>query len=157
VTCSCCGRDYDDRMVARLDGREDVAVCRGCLEQLLGRVGVSSTPALPVQDLRKAVAFYEAAGFGVRIYEGDGAREPGFAFVDFDGQSVFDLDLASHIDPARNGGGCYIVTNDVDAWHARMSAAGLPVTLVQEQPWGMREFTLADPSGNHLRIGRGTG
>jgi uncharacterized glyoxalase superfamily protein PhnB len=144
-------------MVARLDGREDVAVCRGCLEQLLERVGVSSTPTLPVLDVRKAAAFYEAAGFGVRIYEGDGAREPGFAFVDFDGQSVFDLDLASHIDPARNGGGCYIVTNDVDAWHARMSAAGLPVTLVQEQPWGMREFTLADPSGNHLRIGRGTG
>jgi uncharacterized glyoxalase superfamily protein PhnB len=144
-------------MVARLDGREDVAVCRGCLEQLLERVGVSSTPTLPVLDVRKAAAFYEAAGFGVRIYGDGDAREPGFAFVDFDGQSIFDLGLAAHIDPTRNGAGCYIVTKDVDEWHARLSAAGLPVTPIQDEPWGMREFTLTDPSGNRLRIGRGTG
>src|SRR6266536_5330952 len=48
------------------------------------------------------------------------------------------------------------VRRHVDAWHARMSAAGLPVTPLQEEPWGMREFTLTDPSGNHLRIGRAT-
>ncbi len=144
-------------MVARLDGLEDVAVCRGCLERLLERVGVTSTPTLPVLDVRKAVAFYEAAGFGVRIYEDDQSSESGFAFVDFDGQSVFDVVLVAQIDPARNGAGCYIITKDVDVWHARMSAAGLPVTPVQEEPWGMREFTLTDPSGNRLRVGRGTG
>lgn len=27
------------------------------------------------------------------------------------------------------------------------------VTPIGDQPWGMREFTLTDPSGNHLRIG----
>jgi uncharacterized glyoxalase superfamily protein PhnB len=29
------------------------------------------------------------------------------------------------------------------------------VTALADEPWGMREFTLTDPSGNHVRIGRG--
>jgi hypothetical protein len=28
------------------------------------------------------------------------------------------------------------------------------VTAIADQPWGMREFTLTDPSGNAVRIGR---
>lgn len=36
-----------------------------------------------------------------------------------------------------------------------MSEAGLPITSLADQPWGMREFTRTDPSGNHIRIGRG--
>ena len=41
-----------------------------------------------------------------------------------------------------------------DDWHARFVTAGLPVTAIDDMPWGMHEFTLTDPSGNHLRIGR---
>jgi uncharacterized glyoxalase superfamily protein PhnB len=123
---------------------------------LAGQLGVSSTPTLPVTGLPEAVAFYERAGFGVRVYT-DPSGQPGdFAFVDFAGQSVFDLDVVD-IDPARNGAGCYLIVQDVDGWHARMTAAELPVTPVADQPWGMREFTLTDPSGNHIRIGRSLG
>jgi hypothetical protein len=46
---------------------------------------------------------------------------------------------------------------DPDDWHARMTAADLPVTPIADQPRGMREFALTDPSGNHVRIGRGLG
>jgi predicted enzyme related to lactoylglutathione lyase len=154
VICSCCGHDREDRVVARLDRSQEVAVCRECLGQMLRRVGVTSTPTLPVLDMRKASEFYKAAGFGVRTYEDRKLGEPGYAFVDFEGQSVFDLDLVPHINPTTNGAGCYIVTKDVDDWHARMSAAGLKVTAVKPEPWGMREFTLTDPAGNQLRIGR---
>jgi uncharacterized glyoxalase superfamily protein PhnB len=35
-----------------------------------------------------------------------------------------------------------------------MSFARVPVTPLVDQPWGMREFALTDPSGNRLRIGR---
>ena len=89
----------------------------------------------------------------------DDNGEPGggFAFVDFDGQSVFDLDAADDLDPSRNRAGCYLIANDADAWRARMLDAGLPVTPIADQPWGMREFTLCDPSGNRVRIGRGSG
>ena len=38
-----------------------------------------------------------------------------------------------------------------------MTTADLPVTPIADQPWGMREFTLIDPSGNHVRIGRTLG
>ena len=107
--------------------------------------------------MEEAVAFYERAGFGVRTYRdetGDGGD--GFAFVDVDGQSVFDLDAAAGMDPAANRAGCYLITQDAETWHARMLAGGLPVTPIADQPWGMREFTLTDPSGNQVRIGHST-
>jgi uncharacterized glyoxalase superfamily protein PhnB len=153
MSCSCCG---EERQVVALQSREDVQVCRFCVEWLASQVGVTSTPTLPVVNMGEAVDFYESAGFGVRLYT-DETGEPGdFAFVDFDGLSVFDLDVVD-IDPLRNGGGCYLIVPDVDDWHGRMVSAGLPVTPVADQPWGMREFTLTDTSGNHVRIGRSCG
>ena len=152
MSCSCCG---EDKPTVALRSREDVELCRDCIEWLLGRVGVMSTPTLPVVDIAEAVSFYERAGFGVRIYRDEnGDSGDGFAFVDFEGQSVFDLDGAPDLDSSANHAGCYLITGDADAWHARMAQAGLPVTALADQPWGMREFTLADPSGNRVRIGR---
>ena len=137
-----------------LPSRDDVRLCRDCVEWLAGKLGVVSTPTLPVKDLREATAFYERAGFGVRVYkEDDNDPGDGFAFVSYDDQSVFDLDVVD-IDPPANRAGCYLVVQDADAWHARMAADDLPVTTLEDQPWGMREFTLTDPSGNHVRIGR---
>ena len=131
-------------------------LCRNCVGWLAGQVGVDSTPTLPVIDMAEAVAFYERAGFGVRIYEDENGNQGDFAFVDFDDQSVFDLDVVA-IDPKRNGAGCYLIVNEADDWHARMSAQGLPLTPIADQPWGMREFTLTDPFGNNVRIGRNIG
>jgi len=39
---------------------------------------------------------------------------------------------------------------------SRFTAAGLPVTPVQDMPWGMHEVTLTDPNGNNIRVGRTT-
>ena len=50
----------------------------------------------------------------------------------------------------------YIITDDVVAWHGRLATAGLPVTAVEDKSWGMREFTLTDPSSNNIRIGTST-
>jgi uncharacterized glyoxalase superfamily protein PhnB len=136
-----------------LRSRADVELCRDCLEWLLGRIGVSSTPTLPVRDMREAIDFYQAAGFGVRAYVDGTDTDPGFAFVDYDGQSVFDLDGVPDLDPTANHAGCYLVVDNADAWHARIARAGLPATDLADQPWGMREFAFDDPSGNHVRIG----
>lgn len=154
MTCACCGKD---KRTEPLRSRDDVALCRDCLEWLLGRIGVTSTPTLPVLDLPDAVAFYERAGFSVRVYRDEhGEGGEGFAFVDFEGQSVFDLDAAPDLDPAANRAGCHLITTEADTWHARMQSEDLPVTALADQPWGMREFTLTDPSGNRVRIGRGS-
>ena len=146
MECSCCGLERDP--VTALQCDVEVKLCRPCIEWLRQRSGtIDSTPTLPVVDMNIAVEFYERAGFDVERYD------DGFAFVEGDGSSVFNLDLAEHIDPARNGAGCYLVVPDPDAWHQRLTAADLPVTAIEKMPWGMREFTLTDPSGNHLRIG----
>ncbi len=71
------------------------------------------------------------------------------------GLLLFDLDADPDMDPTVNHAGCYLITEDAEAWHARMFTVGLPVTPLADQPWGMREFTLTDPSGNQVRIGRG--
>jgi Glyoxalase/Bleomycin resistance protein/Dioxygenase superfamily len=138
-------------MVAALQCRDDIKVCRVCIGWLMRRAGgVDVTPMLPVADMNVACEFYETAGFDVRRYD------DGFAFVSLDDQSVFDLDLIETTNPASNGAGCYIITDDVDAWRDRLVAASLPVTPVEDMPWNMHEFTLTDPSGNRVRIGRPT-
>jgi len=151
MECSCCGETRGALVALR--SRDDVQLCSRCIEWLHIESGVDSTPTLPVVEMDAAVAFYEGAGFDVRVYQ-DESGEPGdFAFVTYDDRSVFDLDVID-VDPARNGAGCYLMVDDPDAWHARLSAAGVPVTEIADQPWEMREFTLTDPSGNDVRIGR---
>ena len=138
-------------MVTSLLCHDEIKLCRVCIGWLNTRVGgIDVTPTLPVTDMDEATRFCEAAGFDVERYD------DGFAFVHHDDQSVFDLDLVAEMAPATNHAGCYIITNDVDAWHARMVTAGLPVTAIEDMPWGMHEFTLTDPSGNNIRVGRNT-
>jgi catechol 2,3-dioxygenase-like lactoylglutathione lyase family enzyme len=135
--------------MAALNGHDEIQVCRDCIGLLAQRAGMLDvTPTLPVRAMPEAIGFYESAGFDVEPYDG------GFAFVRYEGVSVFDLDLKATIDPANNGAGCFIITAEADRWHVRLAAAGLPVTPIADMPWGMREFTLTDPSGNRLRIGR---
>lgn len=78
------------------------------------------TPTLPVKVMPEAIRFYEPAGFDVDAYDG------GFAFVRYADASVFDLDLNEGIDPANNGAGCYIITDDADQWHTRLLAGDSP-------------------------------
>jgi uncharacterized glyoxalase superfamily protein PhnB len=138
-------------MVTSLLCHDDIKVCRICIGWLKGRAGgIDVTPTLPVADMGEAVRFCEAAGFDVERYD------DGFAFVHFNDQSVFDLDLVADMTPDANHAGCYVITADADDWHGRLSGAGLEVTAIEDKPWGMHEFTLTDPSGNNIRIGRNT-
>jgi len=151
VRCSCCGQERDESVVAALRCDDTVKVCRDCIGWLHERAGgVDVTPTLPVANMDDAVQFCEAAGFTVQRYD------DGFAFVHLNGQSVFDLDLVEGMDPGANHAGCYIITRDVDDWHRRLAAAGLPVGSLEDQPWGMHEFTLIGPGGSNIRIGRST-
>ena len=135
-------------VIAALRCHDEVTVCRTCIGWLTRRAGgIDVTPTLPVADMDGAVRFYEAAGFDVEQYD------DGFAFVHFNDQSVFDLDLAAELDPAGNHAGCYVITDEVDEWHARFLDAGLQVTPIEDMPWGMHEFALTDPSGNRIRVG----
>ena len=146
--CSCCGNDHDPTTLAALQCHEDVKVCRVCVGWLRGQLHVpDSTPILPVRDMNEAVTFYESAGFDVRLYEGGG-----FAFVHLDDESVFDLGLEELMTPEANFAGCGLIVANVENWHAKLRLVGVQATDPRDQPWGMREFTLTDPSGNRVRM-----
>ncbi len=151
MLCSCCGEERDH--LVPLQCHDDVKVCRVCIGWLHAKAGVvDTTPILPVLDMAAAVRFYESAGFAVRRYEGGG-----YAFVDYDDESVFDLDVPEPaLERPANRSGCYLTTSEADPWHARLKSAGLPVSELEAKPWGMTEFTLTDPDHNYIRIGRPT-
>jgi uncharacterized glyoxalase superfamily protein PhnB len=147
--CSCCGTDRDD--VVALRCHDNVKICHDCIRWLRSHAGlVDATPILPVTDMTSAIAFYEKAGFRVREYE-----RGGYSFVHYDDESVFDLGVVDR--PAAAGADasiCYLTVPDVTGWHARLEAAGLTVSPLEDKPWGMREFTLTDRDGNGLRVGQ---
>lgn len=149
MPCSCCGTDRDD--VVALQCHDEVKICRDCIGWLRTRAGVvDATPILPVTDMASAIEFYERAGFQVREHEGGG-----YAFVHHEDESVFDLDVVERRPEAVvDVSTCYLTVPDVDRWHARLRDAGLTVSTLEDQPWGMREFTLTDRDRNGLRIGQ---
>ncbi len=104
-------------------------------------------PILPVRDLREAGTFWTSAGLEVR------SHDEGYAFVLADGHEFVHLALQPSVDPAANLAGCYIHVVDLQDWHDRLAAAGLPVGPIRDEPWGMTEFRVRDPSGNLVRIG----
>ena len=56
----------------------------------------------------------------------------------------------------------HLLVEDVDAWWEKLNAAsisekyGVQMSPVQKQAWGMRDFTLTDPSGVLWRIAQDT-
>ena len=114
-------------------------------------------PILPARDLHETRAFYERLGFAAVGWWPD----------TFGGYAVLTRgDLAMHfyhapdVLPHANHGQCYWYVADVAALHADAAAAGIPatgtprLTPIDEKPWGMREFAIADPSGNLVRVGQ---
>lgn len=150
VTCSCCGQQRRPEDVARLHCNPEVAVCGSCAHDLAGQLAnrPAITPIFPVHDMVAAKDFWSRAGLEVEEYS------PEYAFVMFNGAEVAHLDLRADLDPERNAAACYVHVDDPVMWHQQWQAQGLPVSAVQTEPWGMVEFSVKDPSGNLLRIGR---
>ncbi len=105
-------------------------------------------PILPVRDLEEARGFWGRSGLEVQVYDA------GYAFVlDDDGHECVHLAVHPDVEPSANLAACYVHVDDVQGWHGRLAQAGLPVTPVRDEPWGMTEFSVRDPSGNLVRIG----
>lgn len=97
-------------------------------------------------DLAANIDFYTALQFTIE------RRSPTFAVMRGHGVRIFLAENAQATVQAR-WASLRILVHDVDAVHAQASAAGItPVHPLAEQPWGLREFTLRDPSGFDLRF-----
>lgn len=109
----------------------------------------SVKPILPTVDLLEAAAFYRALGFGVVPYD------EGYSWVDHCGWELFHLRVAPGLEPGASLTAVYIHVDDAAGWRAALAATGeAEIGPVADMPWGMREFSFVDPSGNVIRIGQ---
>ncbi len=107
-------------------------------------------PVLPVHDMDAAIEFYRSVGFAVSAYDA------GYAWVRTCGWEFLHLALAPTLEPAGSSAGAYIHVTDVNDWHRAMVENAPTATIgpITDTPWGMREFSISDPSGNVIRVGQ---
>ncbi|BAV99379.1 integron gene cassette protein [Lysobacter enzymogenes] len=106
---------------------------------------------VPARDFERSKAFYQALGFEVPWSSQDLAhvRHGRVAFL-----------LQRFYVPEHAGNFVmHLLVENADDWHARALAAdaagsfGARIDAPQDRPWGIRDFTLTDPSGVLWRIG----
>jgi catechol 2,3-dioxygenase-like lactoylglutathione lyase family enzyme len=109
----------------------------------------SVKPILPVDDLVEATMFYRALGFDVTAYDDD------YAWVNHCGWELFHLRVVPGLEPGGAAAAAYVHVDDADGWRAALAATASEAEIgtVADMPWGMREFSFTDPSGNVIRIG----
>jgi len=114
--------------------------------------GEASEPILQAHDVSRTRAFYESLGFtsGYNDDRYDILRR---------GNLVVHLEADERLVPATNRASCYWRVADADVLYQEFALLALPIdglphlTAPCDEPWGMREFTLKDPSGNLIRVG----
>ncbi|MBP2274886.1 MULTISPECIES: VOC family protein [Sphingomonas] len=104
--------------------------------------------SVPVTDVARARTFYvETLGLVVLR---DEAMGPDMRWVQLqpkDGGATVALVTWFDAMPPGSVQGLMLAVDDIDAEHARLAAAGVTVSPVDEQPWG-RFTMLQDPDGN---------
>jgi catechol 2,3-dioxygenase-like lactoylglutathione lyase family enzyme len=110
---------------------------------------------MPARSLDETRAFYKKLGFD-SWHDGRGP----WAYEIFSrGHLVVHFFLEPGLIPGENDTMCYWRVSDADRLYDEFSKLELPregiprLTAPADQPWGMREFALVDPSGNLVRIG----
>ena len=121
----------------------------------MNRRAERSEPILPSRDLDETRAFYRTLGFRAWF---NGGKWDGYEICSR-GHLVLHFFLERGLDPTGNDPGCYLRVTDADSCHdswrtMNLAGEGVPrMSAPRDEPWGMREFTIVDPSGNLLRVG----
>lgn len=147
MTVACHLQGLARRLRARLPSGRRTPASDTTLPTMRERPSVK--PILPVADMPEAIGFYRGLGFEVVAYD------DGYAWVRHCGWELFHL-AAAEPSADRSDAALYLHVADADAWRASLVASGVDVAIgtVADMPWGMREFSFTDPSGNVIRIGR---
>jgi|SRR5215471_11307375 len=105
------------------------------------------SPVFPVSDVPAALTFYcERLGFDLGWTWGD---PPTHANVC---RGRISLSLA--LDPSGAGSGnAYVQLSGVDAYFAELRDRNLILGELADRPYGMRDFSVTDPSSNRLVFG----
>lgn len=105
-------------------------------------------PVLHVTDARAATRWYAQLGFAS---EWEHRFAPGLPLYVGIARGDLRIHLSEHAGDARPGTLLYLYVDDVDA-----AARAVGATEIDDMPWG-RDFEIADPDGNRLRIGTALG
>ena len=114
----------------------------------LGAVEIK--PFVPAMDLEKSKQFYRALGFEIPWSSDD------LAYVRY-GTTSFLLQAFDDLSFTKNYQ-MHLLVDNVDDWHAHILGTevvrrfDVKVGEPEDRPWGMRDFTLIDPSGVLWRI-----
>jgi len=115
---------------------------------------VDSRCVLAVRDLKESTRFYiDVLGF--RRDFGDGSD--GWSFLSRDNFKVR-LGECPDEKPASELGNhsyfLYLTIEGLDELHQELAALSAPVlSAPEDQPWGMREFSIRTPDGHRIRFG----
>ncbi|MFB9906880.1 bleomycin resistance protein [Allokutzneria oryzae] len=123
-------------------------------------------PILPCRSINDTVDFYRALGFEV-IYQQK--RPNAYVSLRREGGILLDFFVLKQLEPSNNYSTCYVHTDDVDTLYADFTAGlraatgkvpsrGVPrVNPLKDMSYGVRQFIVIDPGGNHIRIGQAIG
>ena len=107
---------------------------------------------VPAKDFALSKSFYQDLGFTMA------SDSHGTAYFQ-DGNCSFLLQDFYEPQHANNFM-MHVLVEDINSWHEQVSLSGVTekygvtVTAIAEQPWGMWDFVLHDPSGVLWRFGQ---
>jgi catechol 2,3-dioxygenase-like lactoylglutathione lyase family enzyme len=112
-------------------------------------------PILPCRVMDVTIGFYKRLGFEGGAHEFDS----NYAILC---RGAVEIHFFTHKElvPANSSAGCYIRVLDVEAIYRSFSSCKLPrkgiprMDVLEDKPWGLREFAVVDLDGNLLRIGQ---
>lgn len=111
---------------------------------------VSADPVLASLNFAETVSFYERLGFRVLTHT------ESYLMVHRDNVTLH-FWACSDANIAQNTS-CYVYVQGVDALYEEMRGHDVihPNGALQQQPYGLREFTMLDVHGNAIRFGEHT-
>ncbi|MDG6349568.1 VOC family protein [Luteimonas sp. 8-5] len=112
---------------------------------------VSVSPIFSVNDLAASIDFYRhALGFDLAWSRG---QPPDIAAVCRDSVEIM-LTQRAGAKPA-GAAHVYLSVTGIDDYYAALEGAGVTIVVpIEDRPYGMRDFRIADPSGNEISIGQ---
>jgi catechol 2,3-dioxygenase-like lactoylglutathione lyase family enzyme len=110
-----------------------------------------SEAILAVRDVKEAVDFYtQKLGFSGEWLWGDPVTFGGVRYGEVGTMFGLQPKLAAQVDGHQHA----YFTDRIDELHADHVQRGAPiVSPIEDKPWGLREYTVRDPNGYHLRFG----
>src|SRR5262245_25523351 len=109
-----------------------------------------AVPILPSRDLAESLAFYERLGFENR---GAPPDEWNYMIIGRGSIELHFLGEPNAFSAWTSPTSCYVAVADADALYSEWTGVGVAADTPMTTDYGMREFTVQDPSGNLLRIG----